>query len=396
MAKKTISEDRDEQWLIQGDNDTWTLEKDATITVVDPYAIKVGAGSTGNTVRVLGDILKTGSDKAGIGVFGQDTKLIIGEFSKINAGEDGIYLGADEVSVINRGVIEGQVSGIVSEYSNQIRNSGEITGQQYGINSVGHDMDIVNNAGAYVSGATFGITLSDADNAKIVNNGTISGGDYAVLLDGAGDNWLVNIGTIEGNVLFDVGNDLIDTRKGTITGTIEGGDGNDRYKVGSLDAEIVEHAGNGHDIIYSTVGFELPDNVEQLVLIGNVGCDAKGNDGYNFITGNKAQNTISGGMGDDEIRGAGGNDFVAGEEGEDTFIFVKGDDRDTIFDFQDGADTIRIREFDGVHAFDDLSSHISQHGDDVWIAMGGGDRLVLRNVDAGTLGETDFEFDLVG
>jgi Ca2+-binding RTX toxin-like protein len=392
MAKKTISEDTNEQWIIQGDNSTWTLEKDASIVLAENYAIKIGNNSNGNTVRVLGDVLNVGSNHEGIGVFGDDTTIVIGNHSEINAGGDGMYMAADNARVVNKGSIHGQVSGLISEHGADIRNSGEIVGQSFGINASGLGTHIFNDAGATISGSAFGIILFDVADFRIVNHGTISGGAYAITVDGSGSNRLINTGTIEGNVLFGVGNDLIDTRNGTVTGTIDGGDGNDRYKIGSWDQLIVEDAGHGHDIVHSTASFALPDNVEALVLIGNIGGDAAGNDDDNAITGNKAQNTISGGLGDDTIGGAAGDDFLAGEGGADTFIFGKGADHDAIFDFQNGLDKIRMKGFAGIDEFDALSSHISQHGSDVWISMGNGDRLVLNDTSVAQLDETDFSF----
>jgi Ca2+-binding RTX toxin-like protein len=391
MVKKTISEDTNQVWNIQGDNETWTLEKDASIVLAENYAIKVGYNDTGNTLKLFGDVLNAGPGNEGIGIFGDKTTTIIGPDSEISGGGDGIYMASADSRIINKGRIEGATSGIISEQTAVIRNSGDIVGQ-FAINVAGSGMRIVNDEGATIEGSVFGITVLGHGGAKIVNHGTISGANSAIIIDGDGDNSIINRGTIEGDVIVAAGHDLIDTRAGVVTGSISGGEGNDRYKVSDSNQVIIENASEGHDVIYSSVDFVLPDNVEQLVMIGNVGSNAVGNNSHNYITGNKAQNTISGGMGDDDICGAAGDDFLSGDAGADTFVLRRGDDQDTVADFENGVDTIRLTGFDGVEDFSALQSHVSQHGADVWISLGRGDRLVLVDTVVAELDETDFAF----
>ena len=45
-------------------------------------------------------------------------------------------------------------------------------------------------------------------------------------------------------------------------------------------------------------------------------------------------------------------------------------------------------------SFDEVAPFISQHGDDTWISLGGGDRLILKDVDAGDLNEDNVVFNI--
>ena len=74
---------------------------------------------------------------------------------------------------------------------------------------------------------------------------------------------------------------------------------------------------------------------------------------------------MEGGNGRDEIVGGRGSDILTGNGGRDVFIFGRGDGRDTITDFSQGQDKIRIE--DGAESFDDLT--IVQAGADVRITF---------------------------
>ncbi len=91
---------------------------------------------------------------------------------------------------------------------------------------------------------------------------------------------------------------------------------------------IVEVAGGGIDTIQSDVGTTLPDNVENLTLIGNANIDGVGNAENNTILGNSANNIIQGQGGNDTLNGASGNDNLDGGAGNDDILGGLG--RDTM------------------------------------------------------------------
>ena len=92
---------------------------------------------------------------------------------------------------------------------------------------------------------------------------------------------------------------------------------------------VVEAFAEGIDEVRASTSFTLPDNVENLYLVGNA--DA------NSATGNALANIIVGNAGDNLITGGLGNDILFGGGGSDTFVFERGDGSDIIADFTPGA-----------------------------------------------------------
>ncbi len=106
-----------------------------------------------------------------------------------------------------------------------------------------------------------------------------------------------------------LGADNIDATGNALNNTLTGNSGhnvltglqgNDKYYVNRGDT-VIEEAHNGLDTVYSKVSFTLPENVENLTLLGNASHSATGNALNNLITGNAAQNSLTGGAGDDSF-----------------------------------------------------------------------------------------------
>jgi serralysin len=177
------------------------------------------------------------------------------------------------------------------------------------------------NAGGYISwinGIAGGLTI--ANNANIENaiggngNDTLTGND------------LVN--TLTGNA----GNDILDGGLGA--DTISGGTGNDSYIVDNSGDRAIENLNSGSDLIKSNISFALPDNIENLTLLGAANISATGNNLDNILTGNNGQNVLSGGFGSDTLVGGLGNDTLVGGLGADTFTF------NTLFNTLNNVETI--------------------------------------------------------
>ena len=90
------------------------------------------------------------------------------------------------------------------------------------------------------------------------------------------------------------------------------GAGNDTYVVDNALDTVTEAVNAGNDSVQSSVGFTLPDNVENLSLTGTSAINASGNTPNNNHTGNTNNN---------QIFGDAGNDLIDGKNGIDTAIF---------------------------------------------------------------------------
>ena len=363
MVKHTIKQDRNTTWTIDGDNEVWTLKTKAEISTFGT-AIDVLATSEGNDLHLLGDVKANGALSRGVQVLGDDTTIFIGEKSTIQA-RSGIWNSAEGLTIQNEGEIDGGFRGIDTSEAALIRNAGTISGR-IGIEAVG--------------------------SSRIVNRGLISGDDAAITISGIGSNLVKNFGTIVGDIVGGNGFDIIDTRKGTVEGALRGGAAADVYRIADSDTTIVELAGNGNDRVESWASYALAANLEDLILKGKGDFSGLGNGEDNVIYGNKGDNTLTGGGGDDVINGWHGDDMMNGGAGDDTFVFQRDGDHDRISGFEHGADKITMI-FDGFNEFADIQDRISQHGDDVWISMGQGDRLILLDTDIADVDASDFNFE---
>src|SRR5206468_1516240 len=85
---------------------------------------------------------------------------------------------------------------------------------------------------------------------------------------------------------------------------------------------VSQRGTGGHDLVYSTVSYTLPVNVEDLNLTGSGNLDGVGNDSGNTINGTSGGNGLAGLAGDDFLYGGAGDDRLYGGDGSD---FLQGD-----------------------------------------------------------------------
>jgi Ca2+-binding RTX toxin-like protein len=148
-------------------------------------------------------------------------------------------------------------------------------------------------------------------------------------------------------LIGNAGNDTLDGGLGS--DSMLGGAGNDTYFVGNSTDAVVELANEGVDIVNASASYALSAFVENLVLTGAADLAGTGNDLANLLTGNAGANrltggagadTLIGGAGTDTLIGGAGADRLEGGAGADTFLFSRGEGRDTIVDFVKGSDKI--------------------------------------------------------
>lgn len=158
-------------------------------------------------------------------------------------------------------------------------------------------------------------------------NGTGNGLDN-VLTGNSGNNVLEGL----------LGQDTLEGKGGT--DTLKGGLGDDFYIIEDNLDVIEEEADSGFDTVYANVFYQLGENLENLVVNGNI-INGQGNQFNNLLVGNNVNNKLYGYSGNDTLQGNNGADSLYGGWGDDTYII---DPLDVIYEYQDttgGIDTIQ-------------------------------------------------------
>lgn len=390
MSKYVKNKDSNDPWMIDESNQVWTLGNKATIAVTGEPAINIAAGNDGNLLKLRGDIDAKGAGSQGLFIEGDNTTVRIRASSLIEA-RDGIYNTSAGSFIENKGVIDAKTRGIASDSDIDIVNSGRISADS-AIAVLG-EATITNLKGGRIEGDAVGIRVSTFGSADIINHGKITAEDSAIVVNSAGNSELNNYGKIVGDVMFGAGHDRIDSAEGKIVGKVSGGPGNDDYSIGSRKFNLVESFNSGYDRVFSSADHTLRKNFEELQLAGDKSVDGTGNGLNNMVRGNEGDNVIRGKGGNDYLGGNGGEDLLVGGGGGDYFIFNTSDGHDTIADLNIAKDDVALL-VDGYDSFDDVAPHISQHGDDTWISLGGGDRIILKNIDADDVTEDTIIFNI--
>lgn len=192
------------------------------------------------------------------------------------------------------------------------------------------------------------------------------------------------------------GNQLDNTLNGYAgVDTLIGGDGNDKLDGGSgadnmqgnagddiffvddaldLTAELL---GNGVDTVVTGLNWVLATNVENLQLTGTTAVKGTGNSLANTLTGSDSANTLLGLDGNDILDGGLGSDRLEGGKGGDTYLFAKGDGKDTVVEKDATAGVRDVADFGElthgevkfVHVGDNLEARI----------IGTHDKLVFKD-----------------
>lgn len=196
------------------------------------------------------------------------------------------------------------------------------------------------------------------------------GDDDDFLKGGSGDDKLYGDGGKD-RLFGESGDDLLD-----------GGSGSDKL-----------YGDDGEDKLYGRGGKDkLYGDADADKIYGGSGDDtARGGSGKDKIYGENGDDKLYGDSGWDFIEGGRGNDRLYGNSGADTFHFNKGDDKDTIKDFENNRDVIELDNFNFSNVADALAK-ATQEGDDVVFYFGGGDKLTVEDI---TIVQLSNDIDLV-
>jgi uncharacterized delta-60 repeat protein len=318
-----------------------------------------GAGNDTYIVDNSGDVVTESAD-AGVDVVQSSVSytlaanvenLTLTGTSAVNAtgnALDNVLIGNDAGNTLSGGVGADTMRGGGGDDVYSVDNVGDMVTEQ-----AGEGTDLVLAGISYLLAAN-------------VENLTLTG---AAPLDGTGnasDNVLT--GNSAANTL--IGGDGDDTLDGgSGADVLQGGLGADVYVVDSSSDVVVENADEGVDLVHSSVNYTLGANLENLSLTGTA-VTGVGNALDNMLTGNSVANTLNGDAGDDTLTGGGGDDTLQGGLGNNTYLFARGDGRDTIAAFPDAtAGKLNVLELAaGITPADLL---VTRSGSDIVLAITG-------------------------
>ncbi|MBW8813262.1 MAG: S8 family serine peptidase [Caulobacterales bacterium] len=216
------------------------------------------------------------------------------------------------------------------------------------VENSGEGSDLVNSSISYILPANVEkLTLTGAAAINGTGNGldnTITGNGANNLLDGGVGNDALSGGVGDDTLIGGDGNDRL--TGGTGADSMAGGAGDDSYDVDSAGDTVLENAGEGNDLVNSSVTYVLADTVERLTLTGAAAIDGTGNALANTLNGNAANNYLSGLGGADALAGLGGDDTLIGGDGNDRLTGGAGADSmaggagDDTYDVDDPGDTV--------------------------------------------------------
>jgi Ca2+-binding RTX toxin-like protein len=285
--------------------------------------------------------------------------------------------------------------GFVSLGSCRIDNAGSITGFDGDAISIVAEPSVSNiskitNSGL-IDGQLNGITVNctDLHTVQLYNSGTITGeiASYSDISTFAQIDTITNLGLMKGDVLLGLGDDLIDSRSGTIQGLVDGGAGNDRLYTGVGNDQL--YGGDGNDILMGGAGgdlynggfdadtvtfFSSTSGVSASLALGGQAGDARGDIYFSIETligssfndtlvGDTSDNRLLGGAGNDILAGGLGKDILYGQAGRDVFVFDTAPDPvanyDRIMDYVVLDDIIRLDDaaFSGIGPVGILASN---------------------------------------
>ncbi|MFZ2300910.1 MAG: putative Ig domain-containing protein [Gallionella sp.] len=112
--------------------------------------------------------------------------------------------------------------------------------------------------------------------------------------------------------------------------TMLGGAGDDIYVADNTGDVVIENAGEGTDMVQSSVSYTLGANVENLILTETAAISGTGNELNNILAGNSGDNVLIGGAGADSMAGGLGDDAYVVDNAGDVVIENASEGVDTV------------------------------------------------------------------
>lgn len=242
------------------------------------------------------------------------------------------------------------------------------------------------------------------DQAGTAGNDTITGFNTNDTLTGRGGNDTLDGGTGDDTYVYarGDGND-------TVLEDIGGGN-NDRLLFTDINAADVTLVRNGNHLsvviaesapgagdagsilIKDTLNDYYGQGLEKIVFAdGTTWNQAAMNSNVDFVGGTDGNDTITGTSGNDTILAGLGNDTITTGAGNDAIVFKPNFGMDTITDFQAGAGSVDVLEFDSslFTDFEAVLAAAAQVGSDTLITYDAGNVLTLKNVALTSLHQDD-------
>ena len=343
--------------------------------------------STGaDNVVVINDGVIFGDDQ---GIYSNGTGTVVRNSGTIDAIPNGVAIQLDQGGqVINSGDITG-FTGVLFTGSGSITNTGEIHGAEYGlelfsINRSAPQM-VVQNDGLIIgdNAAAIGSFIEPTTDLVIRNSGILSSdGGPAINVDSAALMVLRNDGTISSTAGTTI--DSTSTRVDRVanTGLIDGdvalnGGADVVVNGGTILGDLI--LGDQNDL-YRGTGTGIVSGVvdggnNNDTLIGASGNDSlNGGSNEDLLVGHGGDDTMDGGFGNDTLLGGAGDDSLSGSNGTDILNGGAGSD-----DLSGGADNDLLVGQDGSDTLDGGDNNDTLDGgagDD--ILEGGDGNDVLR------------------
>lgn len=325
-----------------------------TLTAVDTTAVNGGTGNDAITGNGLNNVL--------LGWAGDDVLMGDAGDDTLNGGDswDEIYGGAG-------------VDYILGGNGNDLIDAGD-----------GNDIKVFGDDGDdKINGG-----LGDDIISGGAGNDRIDGGDGADRLDGWDGDDVVNGGAGNDIVYGNIGHDKLEGAAGD--DTLIGGAGNDTIN-GGEGTNTVDYSISAKGVLVNLGNTQNLNGI--TVLAGTARDGLVGTDtllAIENVTGSAYNDFICGDMADNLLDGSTGNDWLYGGGGADTFVYRADGGADTIADYDDGSDRLRLVGA-GATSFNDLT--LADTADGATISYGGQTLFTLTGANKAILDSSDFQFN---